>query len=145
MDNFKNLINFDKISKLVKSLLKSTYNSENISSLISMFFKKAPEQNFLSLCSDILEFESVPKQAFLEQIIKLQMTSLKKYKNLVYKIWILLFDDNELISNVARDLWNKFNLYIDHDFLKSQEINIAFTDNRNNDLVHKSIISKFII
>ena len=103
------------------------------------------KQNFLSLCSDILEFESVPKQAFLEQIIKLQMTSLKKYKNLVYKIWILLFDDNELISNVARDLWNKFNLYIDHDFLKSQEINIAFTDNRNNDLVHKSIISKFII
>ena len=37
MDNFKNLINFDKISKLVKSLLKSTYNSENISSLISMY------------------------------------------------------------------------------------------------------------
>jgi len=142
MDNFKNLIDFNKISKLVNSLLKSSYNSENISSLIDMFFKKAPEENFLILCGDILDFEVVPKQAFLEQIIKLKMSSLKKYKNLVYKIWILLFNDSEQISLSAKEVWNQFKLYIDHDYLNSEEIKIVFTDNKNNDLVHRSIISK---
>jgi len=108
-------------------LLKTSYNNENLSSLLEIFMKRCSQENFLTLCNDILEYEYMAKVCFLQQILHLNFSYLRNYKNLVYKIWVLIFDENDNISNYATKIWNKFRLYLDEDYAKSKEFQIAFT------------------
>lgn len=123
----KEILNFEDISTLAVGLLKTSYNNENLSNLLEIFMKRCSEENFLTLCNDILDYEYVAKLCFLEQILNLNFSYLRNYKNLVYKIWILIFDENDNISNYATKIWNKFNLYLDNDYGKSQEFKLAFS------------------
>lgn len=124
----KEILNFEDISILAVSLLKTSYNSDNLSILLEIFMKRCSKDNFLTLCNDILDYEYVAKLSFLEQILHMNFSYLRNYKNLVYKIWILLFDENENISNCARNIWKKFHLYIDDDYADSEEFSLAFTN-----------------
>lgn len=123
----KEILNFEDISTLAVGLLKTSYNNENLSSLLEIFMKRCSQENFLTLCNDILEYEYMAKVCFLEQILHLNFNYLRNYKNLVYKIWVLIFDENDNISNYAIKIWNKFHLYLDEDYAKSNELKMAFT------------------
>jgi len=135
----QNLLNFNDISLLVVSLLKSSYNHDNLSTLLEIFLRRSKDENFLTLCDDILEYEYVAKITFLTQIIKLDKSTIRRYKNFCYKIWILLFDENDNISQLAKDVWNKYNLVLDSNFVLSNEFAIAFTEHRLKDNVHRAI------
>jgi hypothetical protein len=135
----KNILNFSEIGILCNSLLKTSYNSENLSVFLEIFLKTCKEEHFLSLCSDILEYEYIAKVSFLEQILEQKLCSLRKYRNLVYKIWILIFDENDNISNLALNIWNTFQLYLDNDFVKSDEFAIALTTHREAYSVNSAI------
>jgi len=132
----KEILNFEDISTLAVGLLKTSYNNENLSNLLEIFMKRCSQDNFLTLCNDILEYEYVAKLCFLQQIYDLNFAYLRTYKNLVYKIWILIFDENDNISNYSTKIWNKFNLYLDEDYVKSKEFRIAFTNHHLVDSIN---------
>lgn len=133
------ILNFNDISLLAVSLLKTSYNHDNLANLLDILLKRSREENFLVLCDDILEYEYVAKVTFLQQILNLNMISLRKYRNLVYKIWILIFDENDNISQLSSEIWNKFNLYLDPHFVNSEELKMAFTNHKLKDSVNRAI------
>jgi hypothetical protein len=126
----QNILNFREISILCNSLLKTSYNAENLSVLLEIFLQNCKEEHFLSLCEDILDYEYIAKVSFLEQILALNLQSLRKYRNLVYKIWILIFDENDNISTLSLNIWNTFQLYLDSHFVQSTEFTLAFDQHR---------------
>jgi hypothetical protein len=134
----KEILNFEDISTLAVGLLKTSYNNENLSSLLEIFMKRCSQVNFLTLCNDILEYEYMAKVCFLEQILHLNYDYLRNYKNLVYKIWVMIFDENDNISNYATKIWNKFHLYLDEDYTKSKELKMAFTNHHLVDSINSA-------
>jgi len=139
--NFKTLVNYDNIYKLLTTLLKTNYNLDNLNTLIETYVKLAPSQCFLSLFNELLSYEYQAQQSFLNQIIVHNLNDFKQYKNLVYKIWILLFDENDHVSELAMKIWNNFQLYIDKDFLSSEEFSLAFDEKYPKlDIANKSVV-----
>ena len=134
-----NSLNYDSISNLLINLLKSDYTGNNMSELLSLYFKNASEKNFLLLCNYLLEYEYISKYSFLKTVFELDMKIIKNYEDFNEKIFIIIFDENEELNNYALKIWNKFNLTINKNFYDNHNFNIAFIEHKENETVNRAI------
>ena len=101
------------------SLLKSNYTGSNMATLLELYFKNATEENFLILSNNLLEYDYISKYSFLKGIIEVNMSSINKYQSLQNKIFIIIFHEDENLSNLAIQIWNKYNMILNEDFINS--------------------------
>ena len=132
-------LNYDDISILLISVLKSNYTGDNLVNLLRLYFQHATEQNFLLLCNGLLEYEYISKYSFLKVVNELDMKAIRKYQNLQYKIYVILFEENEPLAELALKIWNRYNMNIDEDYINSYEFKLAMTDHKERDCVIRSI------
>ncbi len=133
------LLNYDQISPLLLSLLKSDYTGENMGILLKLYFQNANEENFISLCNEILNYEYISKYSFLKAVIDLDMKNIRKYQSLHNKIFIICFEENESLHNLAITIMNKYNMIITEDFFDSEDFKNGFIDHKSKDIINKAI------
>ena len=138
LKNSKSL-NYDDISVLLVSVLKSNYTGDNLINLLRLYFKHATEKNFLLLCNDLLEYEYISKFSFLKVVDEQDMKAIRKYQNLQYKIYVILFEENEPLAELALKIWNKYNMNLSEDYLESKEFQLSMTNHKERDCVIRSI------
>ena len=133
------LLNYDQISPLLLSLLKSDYTGENMGILLKLYFQNANEENFISLCNEILNYEYISKYSFLKAVIDLDMKNIRKYQSLHNKLFIICFEENESLHNLAITIMNKYNMIITEDFFDSEDFKNGFIDHKSKDIINKAI------
>ncbi len=137
----KNLhsLNYNDISYLLMSLLKSNYTGSNMAFLLELFFKNASEENFLILSNYLLEYEYISKYSFLKGIIDINMNSISKYQSLQNKLFIICFEENETLQELAIKIWNKYNMIVTDDFINSDDFKLSMINHKEKDTVNKAI------
>ena len=137
----KNLhsLNYNDISYLLMSLLKSNYTGSNMATLLELYFKNATEENFLILSNNLLEYEYISKYSFLKGIIDINMSSINKYQSLQNKIFAICFDENETLSELAIQIWNKYNMILTEDFINSEDFKLSMINHKEKDTINRAI------
>ena len=133
------LLNYDQISPLLLSLLKSDYTGENMQILLKLYFQNSNEENFINLCNEILNYEYISKYSFLKTVVDLNMENISKYQSLHNKIFIICFEENESLFNLAIKIMNKYNMIITEEFFDSDDFKNAFIEHKSKDIINKAI------
>ena len=110
-----------------------------MSFLLELFFKNASEENFLILSNYLLEYEYISKYSFLKGIIDINMNSINKYQSLQNKIFIICFEENETLQELAIKIWNKYNMIVTDDFINSDDFKLSMINHKEKDTVNKAI------
>ena len=137
----KNLhsLNYNDISYLLMSILKSNYQGDYLPTLLELYFKNATEENFLILSNNLLEYDYISKYSFLKGIIEVNMSSINKYQSLQNKIFIIIFHEDENLSNLAIQIWNKYNMILNEDFINSEDFKLSMINHKEKDLINRAI------
>ena len=138
-----NSLNYEDISVLLVPLLKSNYYGENMKVLLELYFKNASEKSFIELCKELLNYEYISKYSFMNSILKENMSCIKKYQFIHYKIFILCYDENENLSKLANEIWNKFELKLDEKFTECDDFKLATEEHKATDMVNRAV-RKFV-
>ena len=134
-----NSLNYEDISVLLVPLLKSNYYGENMKTLLELYFKNASEKSFINLCKELLNYEYISKYSFMNSILNENMSCIKNYQFIHYKIFILCYDENDNLSKLAKEIWSKFNLQLDDKFTESEDFKLATEEHKANDMVNRAI------
>ena len=134
-----NSLNYEDISILLIPLLKSNYYGENMKVLLELYFKNAIEKSFIDLCKELLNYEYISKYSFMNSMIKENMNCIKNYQFIHYKIFVLSYEENEILNNLAKQIWEKFNLRIDEKFIDSDDFKLATKEHKATDMVNRAI------
>ena len=134
-----NSLNYEDISILLVPLLKSNYYGENMKVLLELYFKNASEKSFVELCKELLNYEYISKYSFMNSILKENMSCIKNYQFIHYKIFILCYDENENLSKLANEIWKKFDLKMDDKFTESDDFKLATEEHKATDMVNRAI------
>ena len=134
-----NSLNYEDISILLVPLLKSNYYGENMKVLLELYFKNASEKSFIALFKELLNYEYISKYSFMNSILKENMSCIKNYQFVHYKIFILCYDENENLNKLAKEIWNKFNLQLDDKFTESEDFKLATQEHKATDMVNRAI------
>ncbi len=134
-----NSLNYEDISILLIPLLKSNYYGENMKLLLELYFKNASEKSFIDLCKELLNYEYISKYSFMNSMLKENMNCIKKYQFIHYKIFILSYEENEILNNLAKQIWEKFNLNLDDKFMESDDFKLATEEHKATDMVNRAI------
>ena len=132
-------LNYNDITPLLVSVLKSNYTGDNLLKLLELYFANASEDNFHYLCKGLLEYEYISKYSFLKAVLTLNMRHMRKYQDIHYKIFIIIFEENEHLSELAISIWNKYDMIINEDFINSNEFAIAMKDHPVSDSAIRAI------
>ena len=134
-----NSLDYEDISILLVPLLKSNYYGENMKVLLELYFKNASEKSFIELCKELLNYEYISKYSFMNSMIKENMSCIKKYQFIHYKIFILCYDENENLSTLAKEIWTKFELKLDDKFTESEDFKLATEEHKATDMANRAI------
>ena len=134
-----NSLDYEDISILLVPLLKSNYYGENMKVLLELYFKNASEKSFIELCKELLNYEYISKYSFMNSMIKENMSCIKKYQFIHYKIFILCYDENENLSKLAKEIWTKFELKLDDKFTESEDFKLATEEHKATDMANRAI------
>ena len=134
-----NSLNYEDISVLLIPLLKSNYYGENMKVLLELYFKNASEKSFIGLCKELLNYEYISKYSFMNSMLKENMNCIKNYQFIHYKIFILSHEDNEILSNLAKQIWEKFELKLDDKFMESDDFKLATQEHKATDMVNRAV------
>ena len=134
-----NSLNYEDISVLLVPLLKSNYYGENLKVLLELYFKNASEKSIIELFKELLNYEYISKYSFLNAVIKQNMTCIKKYQFIHYKIYILSYDENEILNTLAKEIWDKFELQLDEKFMENDDFKLATQEHKATDIVNRAI------
>jgi hypothetical protein len=134
-----NSLNYEDISILLIPLLKSNYYGENMKFLLELYFKNASEKSFIELCKELLNYEYISKYSFMNSMLKENMNCVKKYQFIHYKIFILSYEDNEILNYLAKQIWEKFNLSLDDKFMENDDFKLATQEHKATDMVNRAI------
>ena len=136
---YSSSLNYNDITPLLVSVLKSNYTGDNLLKLLELYFTNASEDNFHYLCKGLLEYEYISKYSFLKAVLALNMRHMRKYQEIHYKIFVIIFEENEHLSDLAISIWNKYDMIINEDFIKSDEFAIAMKDHPVSDSAIRAI------
>ena len=134
-----NSLNYEDISVLLIPLLKSNYYGENMKVLLELYFKNATEKSFIELCKELLNYEYISKFSFMDSILKQNMSCIKKYQFIHYKIFILCYEENENLSKLANEIWSKFDLQLDDKFTSCDDYKLATIEHKATDMVNRAL------
>ena len=134
-----NSLNYEDISILLIPLLKSNYYGENMKVLLELYFKNSSEKSFIDLCKELLNYEYISKYSFMNSMLKENMNCIKKYQFIHYKIFILSYEENEVLSKLAKEIWDKFNLQLDDKFMENDDFKLATQEHKATDMVNRAI------
>ena len=134
-----NSLNYEDISILLIPLLKSNYYGENMKVLLELYFKNASEKSFIDLCKELLNYEYISKYSFMNSMLKENMSCIKNYQFIHYKIFILSYEENEILNNLAKQIWEKYNLQLDDKFMESDDFKLATQEHKATDMVNRAI------
>ena len=134
-----NSLNYEDISVLLIPLLKSNYYGENMKVLLELYFKNASEKSFIDLCKELLNYEYISKYSFMNSMINQNMSCIKNYQFIHYKIFILSYEENEILNNLAKQIWEKFKLNLDDKFMENDDFKLATQEHKATDMVNRAI------
>ena len=134
-----NSLNYEDISVLLIPLLKSNYYGENMKVLLELYFKNASEKSFINLCKELLNYEYISKYSFMNSMLQENMSCIKNYPFIHYKIFILSYEENEILNNLAKQIWEKFNLKLDDNFIKSDDFKLVTQEHKATDMVNRAV------
>ena len=134
-----NSLNYEDISVLLIPLLKSNYYGENMKVLLELYFKNASEKSFIDLCKELLNYEYISKYSFMNSMINQNMSCIKNYQFIHYKIFILSYEENEILNNLAKQIWEKFELNLDDKFMENDDFKLATQEHKATDMVNRAI------
>ena len=75
----------------------------------------------------------------MNSILKENMSCIKNYQFIHYKIFILCYDENENLSKLANEIWKKFDLKMDDKFTESDDFKLATEEHKATDMVNRAI------
>ena len=134
-----NSLNYEDISILLIPLLKSNYYGENMKVLLELYFKNASEKSFIDLCKELLNYEYISKYSFMNSMLNENMSCIKNYQFIHYKIFILSYEDNEVLNKLAKQIWEKFDLKLDDKFMENDDFKLATQEHKATDMVNRAI------
>jgi hypothetical protein len=75
----------------------------------------------------------------MNSMLNENMSCIKNYQFIHYKIFILSYEENEILNNLAKQIWNKFDLKLDDKFMENDDFKLATQEHKATDMVNRAI------